>query len=204
MIFPTFCCACQRSGAFLCPDCINDLSFFTPPISLPLKPLYLDKVIAAVEYQSPISQLIQTMKYQSVQDVCQFCARFLYDTTVFPQTDFITAVPMARWQQWYRGFNQAEEIAKKLAQLTHVPYQAFLEKTRSTRKQARIRNREKRLGNLTNIFQIKKDTHSLLTQKSILLIDDVATTGTTLNECARILKSAGAEKVIGLVLAHGG
>lgn len=148
-----------------------------------------------------MTNLIHQMKYQHVKNIAEWCGEFLYNTTVFPKTDLITFVPLHPLRQRERGFNQSHLIAEKVARLSGVPCLPTLRKIIPSQNQVEIHDRNHRLQNVQNVFEIiKKDG---VERKSVLLIDDVATTGTTLNECARILKANGAREVIGLVIAHG-
>jgi len=98
-----------------------------------------------------------------------------------------------------RGYNQSVLLAKSLSSLLHVPYQTLLKKTRATKQQAGLK-RDERLQNLSGSFA---SLHTLPHMRSVLLVDDVTTTRTTLNECALVLKKAGVKNVYGIVIAHG-
>lgn len=209
VFFPTCCCACRKmtnqAGKFLCDECYENLDFFVTDIRLPIVPCSIDQIIAAVEYKAPMSQVIQEMKYNRVKAVGKFLGEFLYNTTNFPDVDVITCTPLHERRQKFRGFNQSEEIAKELARLSGVAYRPLLEKTRSSQNQAKIHDKTKRLSNLEHAFRVVPPTSlgTTLFPHKILLIDDVTTTGTTLNACAKILKEHGAQQVFCLVVAHG-
>ena len=205
MLFPSFCCGCKTLGPYLCERCYEKLQFYPLPISidtLRLETVYLDQLIAAVEYEPTIGSLLHYLKYKHAREIGEYCGDLLYFSTFFPMTDFITATPLHPSRRSDRGYNQSEVIAQRLAKYTHVPYRIFLRRTKVTASQASLKEREKRLSNLANIFAFSHNPE-LIINKRILLIDDVCTTGTTLNECARILKKAGAKQVVGLVVAHG-
>lgn len=204
--FPSACCSCQKLGTYLCNNCYNAVQFFTLPIRLKLEPLFLDGLLAATQYRPPITSLIHLMKYSSVKDIAQFCGEMMYYTVNLPPTDLLTAVPLHHTRQSRRGFNQAEEVARTLSAFTSIPYLPLLQRTKNQAHQASITHRQKRLTNLRDAFELNPQSTTKLPSlqsKTILLIDDVATTGTTLNECAKVLKEAGAAKVYGLVIAHG-
>ena len=115
--------------------------------------------------------------------------------------DILVPVPLHRKSKSRRGFNQSEllitELLRRLDREVSVNNLVRIQNTRSQI----ILSREERIKNVTNAFQVKNP--ELFVNKNVLLVDDVCTTGSTLNECARSLKSAGAQKVYGLVLAHG-
>lgn len=195
-------------GYFLCQNCYEKLEFYVLPISLsvlPIEDIQLDSLIAAVRYDRIIGSLLHYLKYKHAEDIAEYCADFLFFSTYFPDTDYISAVPIHSSRQSERGFNQAELIAKSLSTLMKIPYRQFLKKNKKTRSQASLQNQHDRIHNLDAAFMLvensgKKDS---LKNRSILLIDDVCTTGSTLNSCAKILKREGAEQVIGLTIAHG-
>jgi competence protein ComFC len=97
----------------------------------------------------------------------------------------------------------ASRIPEELAPLTGIEILDILERKKFNRPQMQIKNYQERLQNMHNIFGLKSDTDpNLIKNKKILLIDDIATTGATLEECAKILKSAGAKKVSAAVVAR--
>lgn len=208
LLFPKFCVGCGRWFTFLCESCFEQVEFFTLPQTPQLNPLYLDQLIAATYFQPPISHLIKVMKYQHVKEIGLTCGRLLYETTNFPSPTFITAVPLHPQRKQERGFNQAEVIGQELARLMNLPYFNLLKRIKSVPHQASIEDKVKRKTNVSNIFAVNNlanwptlDNHR---PTSVLIVDDVTTTGATLNECAKVLKENGIQKVYGLTVAHGG
>lgn len=200
-VFPPFCCSCQKLGSYLCRNCF-ELCVFNPfPVKLKLEPLYLDSISAPLELSGPISPLIHTFKYKSVKPIGATLAKLLFLTATIPRVDMVTAVPLHHHRQRERGFNQAEEIAIHLAKLLNAPYRPLLVRSKPTSAQAKLK-RQDRLEHLANCF--KPSPGVLNIPQKVLLIDDVTTTGTTLNECAKILKNMGVKAVHSLVVAHGG
>ncbi len=104
---------------------------------------------------------------------------------------------MTRLAVFKRGYNQSEELARACAKLMALPFEPVLEKYRSNAPQ-RTLNRSRRMKNVRGVFRIRK-SHSV-TGKRYLLIDDVITTGSTLGECARVLKTGGCSEVCCAVL----
>lgn len=205
LLFPHFCTGCNRIGTYLCDNCYSKIHFFGSQIEITLENPALDTLLSAAHYQPPLSNLIKEMKYQRVQNLAQVAADILYWSVNIPHTDLITAVPLHPKRHQERGFNQAAAIAVHLSNLLQVPYQPLLLRTQNTPHQASISDRQHRLTHLQNCFEINIPIFSKLKNcpQKVLLIDDVTTTGTTLNECAHILKNHGVKKVIGLTLGHG-
>jgi len=109
-------------------------------------------------------------------------------------------VPLSKKRLKWRGFNQAEIIANILADNFKLEIDAKnLKRIKNTKPQAKLNERERR-NNLADCFSWLGDK---LNGRNIILVDDVATTGSTLNECAKVLKQAGASEVWGLVVANG-
>ncbi len=219
LFFPTFCCGCRRWGPFLCRNCLEHVEYLPIQLSIHrhLSECFLDSLSAATRHSFPISPLIHALKYDHVKDIGAYCGQLLYLHATLPQVEVITSVPLHKHRLSERGFNQAAEIAQELSRLTRIPYLPLLLRTRATPHQAATSERSERLSNLVDSFTICPSSATTHTSGSprappttpqvpsrILLIDDVTTTGTTLNECARILKKAGALEVHGLTVAHGG
>jgi len=117
-----------------------------------------------------------------------------------PESTGLMPVPLHKKRLLWRGFNQAERLAIILASRFGLKYSPEnLIRKRYDKPQAKL-NKHKRLCNITDNFSW---TGKRMIGKNIILVDDVATTGATLNECARVLKGAGANEVWGLVLARG-
>ncbi len=118
---------------------------------------------------------------------------FWHDAVLIP-------VPLDIKKLKLRGYNQSEELAKELSSVSRAPLLTnVLLKTASTKSQMEL-SKSEREENLRGVFLVKNAEK--ITNKKILLVDDVYTTGSTMNECARILKEAGAKSVYGLALAR--
>ncbi len=114
----------------------------------------------------------------------------------------IIPIPLSRKRLRQRGYNQSELLGKFLSDKLSVKISSnVLYKTRETISQVEIKDRSKRLKNLQGAFEVKNP--ETIKNKSVILIDDIITTGATMAEASRVLKKAGAKKVIGLVVAKG-
>lgn len=202
LLYPKYCCNCRRLGQYLCATCYELLHFYSFPITLKLDPLYLDTVTALGSYSTPLSSLIHVLKYQSVKGVARLCAELLYQHTSIPEVEAIVPVPIAHQRQRERGFNQATEIGEHLSELTGIPLLDFLQRTKHTPPQASITDQAQRKIRLQNHFSVREGWADRMPGK-ILLLDDVVTSGATLNECGKVLKEIGVTQIHGLTLAHG-
>lgn len=165
----------------------------------------LDRVWVACHYEGVIRKLIHRIKYYRRHDLLQFagliCVNFALKYINLKSIDYITYVPLSRKKRRQREFNQSEIISAYFSQKLKLNFlKGALAKTKSTAAQVELSG-HKRLSNLKGAFVTRKN--AALKNKSVLLMDDVLTTGSTLNECAGSLKRAGAKKVYALALASG-
>ena len=142
------------------------------------------------------------MKFKRREWISYKFGKALYNTIKDEYSDLkfdvITYVPMSPLREFSRGFNRSQEFADIISKETKVPVKKILHKKPGVKTQSGL-NRKERIENVRNAFFVR---HSeLLTDKVVLLIDDVFTTGSTVNECARILKRNGALAVYVATLA---
>ena len=205
ILFPQFCFNCGIEGTYLCEDCksILEITGFHQKYSAPnLKDLYF-----ALSYNNPLSKkLIQKFKYEPfVKELTKplsslIIAHFqLMDNKPDFSGFLIIPVPLEKRRMKWRGFNQAEEIGKELAEFLKIPLISdCLIKTRETISQVELPE-DARKENVKGAFSVK----NRILGKKILLVDDVYTTGATMTECARILRESGAKEIIGIAIARG-
>lgn len=198
LLFPVVCCHCQLPGFYLCNRCFDQIQFsLTSPLQLP----ELDSLTVMAEYQAPLSTLILTAKYQYVAGIGQWLGQLLYRHTRWPPVDAITFVPADPFRLKQRGFHLPQQMARSLSDQTQLPLLELLQKTHATRSQVQQSNRQQRQQATQNLFTIRSTLPPNV--RSLLLIDDVVTTGATLTACALVLKKAGVTQVHGLTIAHG-
>lgn len=200
LLFPKMCCGCQKLGAWICADCYHTIEFLDTQPVLHVPEVFLDGVWAVAEYQTPISELVHQLKYQSVKDLASQAATLLYFSQPFKQVDVVCPVPMPSQRLRQRGYNQAALIAKHLAKLIKKPFLEPVRRVRYRQSQLTMQDRSKRWLNQRDAFEVDCVLPSKL---SILLVDDVLTTGSTLNAVAAAIKHANSRvTVYGLTLAH--
>jgi len=223
-LFPINCLSCGKDNVWLCPDClknINFLSFQVCPkceqtitdsgLACPkCKPLSeLDALIVASKYkENNIDKLVHLYKYRFIEDLSVPLGKILVAAILksqLPIPDIIIPVPLHPRRLRWRGFNQsqllAEYIGKNLAPNFEIPVAAdLLRRKKYTPPQMKIKTYSERQNNLKNAFTVN-DTEEIK-DKNIILVDDIATTGSTLFECAKVLKQNGAKKVFGVVIAR--
>lgn len=170
------------------------------------------KMFAVFQYRHKIAKkAIWEIKYNNNQKINEKFSKILYefiiekisDEAIFLNFDrpLLVPIPMHKDDYKKRGYNQSELITKeiyKIDQGINFDYADILIKNKHTLHQSELKNKNDRLKNLKNCFCIK----SKITGRNIILIDDVITTGTTMDEARKILKTAGAKNVLGFSIAH--
>jgi ComF family protein len=165
-----------------------------------------DATVVASDYAAPVDHLVLALKFGNRLALAPLFARLMHEalqretTTSVP--DLLTVVPLGDMRLAERGFNQALEIGRPLAQALAVPLAPrLLARTRDTLMQAQLHPAE-RHRNVRHAFALQQDMVGQVRGKHVGVIDDVMTTGETLNEIAATLKRHGAVRVTNLVFAR--
>lgn len=169
-------------------------------------------MLAAGDYADPLLRnLITTMKYRFVPDLAEQCFYFIHrhlrdmhrskGVNIFENNPIIVPVPLHPYRQNWRGFNQTELVARKIANAYQLRTLNALSRNRRTDTQANIDDPDERAQNIANAFDCPDP--SQIIGRDIILVDDVCTSGATLNACAQILKSKGAKTITALAVARG-
>ena len=159
--------------------------------------LHFDEARSSVVYDGCASKIIQRFKYGDAKYLAEPLSEYLLDTLVATDWKFdcFTFVPIHKKRLKRRGYNQAELLAAALSEMTTKPCIKLIDKIKPTPNQARS-SRAERENNLKDSFAICEKP-----PERVVLIDDVMTTGSTANECAKVLKRAGAKSVYVLTFA---
>lgn len=208
IFYPKFCFNCGREGSYLCPDCqsiLEVLSFHTEYQTEGIKDLYF-----ALPYQNQlIKNLIKFFKYQPfVKELSQPLSSLIithFQLIEKSPADFagciLMPVPLEKKKLKWRGFNQAEELAKELIPFLKIPLiNDVLVKTKETLPQIELSGKE-REENIKGAFSCRNKEK--ISGKKILLVDDIYTTGSTIEEAAQAMRAAGAKEIIGIAVARG-
>jgi len=208
LIFPIKCLSCGKEGQWLCKKCFVKTKFLPSP-NLGLKSKNLDRLIAVFDYHHPlIKKLISVYKYHFVSEISKTLANFLLKklSPYLDETDLkkfvLIPVPLHRKRLRFRGFNQAELLGRELGLKLNIELNnTVLARRRHTLPQVKI-DLSEREKNVKAAFWAKKDLS--LKNKIIILIDDVTTSGATLEEAAQaILARNKPREIWGLVAAKG-
>ena len=206
---------CSTGGVadILCPACIDDLPRLSP-VGCPYCALptargeicgrclaqtpHYDATRAVFRYEFPLDRLIVSFKYGQRLALCEFLGRQLVQVAQGLTADAIIPLPLHPARLRERGFNQALELARPVSKALGVPIDArSCQRVRHTQAQAGLAWKE-RGKNIRNAFHCTAN----LGGKRLILVDDVMTTGATLDECARTLKLHGAAHITLLVVAR--
>ena len=155
-------------------------------------------------YDGVIKDIIHLFKYSNKEYLYTFLGdlmvEYIKKEQNFLNVDLIVPVPLHWYKKFQRSYNQSDLLTKYIAKKLNMKFELNnLYRKKFTKSQTKL-NREKRIKNVRGVFDIKNPDE--FDKRKILLIDDVTTTGATLNECAWILKKAGASKIYGLTLAR--
>jgi ComF family protein len=162
----------------------------------------VDQIRSAAAYTDIAVLIVAKLKFSKRTEYAPLIAAAMAETLASTgwTFDIVTWVPLHSTRQRERGFNQSQILARQIARAyPTINCTRLLKRIRPTKSQARLKRKE-RLTNLAGAFAAAGKTP--FSGKSILLIDDVCTTGSTINECARTLKSHGASTVYGLTFAR--
>lgn len=224
-LFPKTCLGCGRFGSYFCPDCIKEIAqtelvcpFCERPnlggvVHAVCKRKYgLDGLWSLGVYSLSLRTAIQKLKYKWVSELAkdlvavtiEYWAKnppILLDKIKKDRGKswVVTAVPLHPTRARWRGFNQSELLAKLFAQNLGLKYETILKRIRNTKPQMKLLSHERK-SNIKNAFALS--TSHLPPATSILLIDDVWTTGSTMKECGYVLKKGGTKQVWALTIAR--
>ena len=162
----------------------------------------IDRIQSVFQYDGAIRQAVIQFEYHNVKALAELLAKLMaqgLEDNFSIKADMLVPVPSHPQRLRERGYNQTALLASKLSRLTSIPVDdRALVRTKNTPQQAKTDSLAQRIENMADTFACKSRN---LSGKRILLIDDVCTSGTTLNSCAIPLKAAGAVSVHGITLA---
>lgn len=207
MIFPPICVICENINSnWLCDRCEKRLNKYKKNKLLYISRknnIYYDEIFYCFEYKKLIRKLLLKYKFSDGAYLCNFFANIMIKdekvNEILKKYDIIIPVPMDKIKKSKRGYNQTELITKILSKNNIICENAeCLIKVKHTKTQSTLKG-EERIRNVKNAFKL--NDVNCVKNKKIILFDDICTTGSTANEISKILKDAGAEKILVLVIA---
>jgi ComF family protein len=222
---PTLCISCREpvAGEGLCPACWAKLSFIAPPycarLGIPFvydpgpgllsmeaiaAPPAYQRARAAVRYDDVAGTLVHALKYQDRTDLAPAMGRWMAraGAELLQETDALIPVPLHWKRGWSRRYNQSAALANVIGRETKISVQAdLLHRTRATHQQVGL-SRSERARNVQGAFAVGDDQRANVAGRRFVLVDDVLTSGATVDACARALLRAKAASVDVLVFAR--
>ena len=194
VLFPQKCLGCKKENEILCSDCLLKINRPDTP--------HLNGIHIAANYQDLVlKKALWMLKYQGVKQLAKPLAELIRERIwkkLETENWLLVPVPLSKNKLRHRGYNQAEMIAGELSGNVRAD---ILFKKFHTKSQVEVKNKEERLANIIGSFEVRNP--ETIRGKKIILIDDVLTTGATMREAKKVLKQAGAKKVVGVVVARG-
>lgn len=219
LLFPYFCVGCGGEGNWLCDNCRSTIvkndcglcpycrreveNFKTCPTCIgPLSGL----VVSADYHNRLVRELILLLKYNFSQAAGTILSDFIKTEIIFRafnnQSAIVIPVPLHYRRLAWRGFNQSDVIGRSLAEFLTIEFNnKLLKRTVNTKPQAEL-DEKSRQENVRGIFKTTIEIDSIDRRRRLILVDDVYTTGATINECAKVLRDNGFTDVWGFVLAR--
>jgi ComF family protein len=217
-VLPRSCCLCDHLGDVLCHRCAHSISkqstlrchgcALTKACDCSKAEWAIDRTIALTSYEPPYDRLIGEMKFQSKQSIGQILGslmgkqfqEIIEKENLNPRHFQLMPVPLSSARFRQRGFNQALSIANTIRKKVPISLTMGLVRTTQMHSQSTL-DRAQRLVNLRNAYALSKNAKRPF-KPNIILVDDVLTTGATLNTCASLLKQNGAREVWAMVAAR--
>lgn len=205
LALPALCLFCDKPlpprRKIICSDCFDQIPTLPNEYREVLKSEiinpYFDELLVVYQFSEWFQKLIHFLKYQRYTTLAEYLAADLARSLENRTYDLICCVPLHPVKEKERGYNQSALLASHVARLQQWPFHpALLKRTKNTVSQTTL-HKEERQANVADAFSCTEQ----LAGKNILLIDDVITTGSTLNACARVLKKCGANIVDAAALA---
>ena len=157
--------------------------------------VYFDKGYVVFEYKDAVRKAVMDFKYRNMFRYGEFFGNIMADyakENINEHFDFITAVPLHYKRKMSRGYNQSEILAKAIAKNLNINYKKLIVRKTNTKPQNSL-NKKERLENIKKAFSMNRNVS--VDNKNVLIIDDIFTTGSTINECCKVLKKNKAAKV---------
>ncbi len=204
LIYPDVCAFCNKiQKESLCKKCEEKIKKYKKDIVIRSKNNYFEELISIFKYEGLIREKIIQYKFQDKSYIYNTFAKIILKNEkvcgLLKKYDIIIPVPIHRKRKLQRGYNQTQLIAKEIAKNIDIKLcDDVLVKSKNTIAQSKL-NKNKRKQNIKNAFKVLN--LEKIQGKNILLFDDIFTTGSTVNECSKILKKAGAKTVGVLTIA---
>lgn len=204
LLFPSRCIICQKltaPGELICPGCARALSLTGSQAKQHGD--FFDACYSPFYYEEPLRASFLRYKFNGRNGYAKLFGKWMADCLVREeqtQFDFVTWAPLSRRRRWKRGYDQAQLLAREISSRLELPLQSTLKKAHRTQLSRLEGGKAVRSAHILGAYSLRRQVD--VADKRILLVDDIITSGATLSECARILKTAGAAEVVCITLAR--
>lgn len=207
LLFPPKCVICQKllplsRQVEICPECARALSVTGSHAEQHGD--FFEACYSPLFYEEPLRKAFLRYKFSGKRQYAPVFARWMADCLnsqeLSTSFDYVTWAPLSHLRRWRRGYDQAQLLAESAAKQLSLPIYPTLQKAYRRPLSRLSGDRSARMARILDAYSIRKNAD--VRNRSILLIDDIITSGATLSECARILKTAGAKQVYCLTLAR--
>lgn len=196
LIFPKSCLECGKEGKYICENCLNKVG----------KSGWYGNNYSVFRYEGVIRKAIIALKYkystEIAKELAEVCVKNLKSVNLIPNSYLLTPIPLHWQRKNVRGFNQSEEVGKLIAKNMNWDFNPnLLIKNKATIPQVGLKGKARR-KNLSGVFSLNPAYSLITTRYSLVVFDDVFTTGSTLKEAMKVLKGAGVRAVWGMTVAR--
>lgn len=201
VLFPRECLGCGAPDNLVCNNCLSKIEDYNGE---KVKPEIVNKVLICTSYKnSLIKKLVHFYKYKYIGDLCFPLSKLMIKKYESESDKILNSIvvcaPLSKKRFNLRCYNQAELLAREFSKYFNLEFFPNLViKTRYTKQQAKL-NREQRLQNLKDSFALSDN--QIVKNRNVIIVDDIYTTGATVNEIAKVLKQNGANEIWALVIA---
>lgn len=194
---------------FICPTCNKNFELDNPNFCDHPTDFKIKAIFHALDFKEEATKnIVHHFKYNHLFSLVPLFSN-IFSLTLNNHKQYLSAneyillpIPLHKMKQRQRGFNQSLILSQILSKVLNIPYyDNILIRFKNNPAQAQIKNKDKRIKNVENIFKINPKYLEIIENKNIILVDDVYTTGSTLNECAKILKHNHVKTILGICLA---
>lgn len=225
IVFPKRCVGCKAFGTYLCSNCmshIEEYQQFVCPVCLKESEtgethlscktqLEIDGLASGVVYKGVVKRLLNRVAHKPYLSYLSVIVGTIFSEMIsqnelfmgtLPQQPIVMVIPLSRQKLKIRGYNQSEMLARSIAKDFNLQIiTKSIKRTKDTKPQSSL-DKSQKFENVLNSFQIDTRYAHSIKGKTVLLIDDFASSCATLRECAKVLKQSGARKVYGVVFAY--
>lgn len=207
VLFPPNCIVCNSQKNFknelICNNCYDSIHILGSLATTVVHDNF-DFLWTLAAYEGAWLELIHKFKYEkstAAYKVIETLLRERLEDGIFDNIDYVVPIPLHWWRYMRRGYNQAGIVARSVSSILEKPLlNGAIVRRKYTRQQVGLSMDERQI-NIKGVFRIKKSVRDVINERRVLLVDDVATTGATIDDCAGELKRAGAQSVDVLTLA---